>query len=175
MNRLSLEEYQKLTGRTNVDLGSPAINAAHCVLGIVGEINEFHNECAYSLDVRDVLKEAGDICWYCSELANIFEIQLKLIDLYLEDDDLEAKTFIMYESTSRISEQIKKFLAYSKELQAELISTDLSYIISAIKHELDFLGEDFENCLYLNIEKLKLRFPEDKFDKDLAIQQNDMK
>lgn len=161
---MTLNEYQKLTGRTNTDLGSPAINAAHVTLGIVGEWDEFIDECFSGHDREKVCIEGGDVCWYISELANIFNIELDWMYGEQSFETLQAQ----------IAESIKKFLAYQKPVNEELLKFNLISMIGVIKYRLNEFAIPLEDCLQMNIEKLRKRFPE-KFDAVLAMQQNDMK
>lgn len=167
---MNLQEYQQLTGRTNVNLGSPAINAAHVTLGIVGEWGEFNvalQHINFNLSKEETNKEGGDILWYTSELANVFQLKL-------EEEEFKLYRLGVEGSISEVAEMMKKFLAYSKPVDLQLLSLHLNNIVAHIAWHLEDNGFDLEQCLFDNIEKLKLRFPE-KFSAELAIQQNDMK
>jgi len=156
---MKVKEYQQLTRRTNADLGSPQINAAHCTLGIVGEWAE--KELALG---NDFLLECGDVMWYTSELANIFGIAL----------DDSPSNYPPNLAISKIAESVKKYLAYNKPIVIADLQELLNGIVWDIKYECEQFGYPFEHVLSKNIEKLRKRFPE-KFEASLAIQQNDMK
>lgn len=171
---MQLIDYQKLTSRTNTDLGSKAINAAHVTLGIIGEWEEFL-QAESSLQIKswrgedttqtkvDFKLESGDATWYISELANLFNIQL------IPEEHCGSE-----ESLGWIAENIKKFLAYNKEIDISELEKRLNSLLSTITMYLADYQITLEECLTANIDKLRLRFP-DKFDANLAIQQNDMK
>jgi len=161
---MTLKNYQQLTNRTNVDLGTKAINASHMVLGIVGEFAEFHLACQ-GMDIENIKKEGSDICWYISELANLFDLQLK------------AKECIHWPFTldimvGDITEMIKKFLAYDKAVDVNKLDEYLCHLIFYINLIFKEYEIDFEECLDLNIKKLLLRYP-DKFSQEDALAKKD--
>lgn len=159
---MQLSEYQKLTSRTNTDLGSKAINAAHCVLGIVGEWDEFIDECFSGQNREKVCLEGGDVCWYISELANIFNIELDWMYGEQPFETLQAM----------VAESIKKFLAYQKPVNEEILKFNLIGMTGNIRYRLNEFSIPLEDCLAMNIDKLQKRFPE-KFSADLALAKGD--
>jgi NTP pyrophosphatase (non-canonical NTP hydrolase) len=159
---MTLKDYQLLTSRTNTDLGSKAINAAHVTLGIVGEWEEFIDECFIGQNREKVCLEGGDVCWYISELANIFNIELDWMYGEQSFETLQAMT----------AESIKKFLAYQKPINEESLKFNLIGMIGVIKYRLNEFSIPLEDCLTMNIAKLQKRFPE-KFSAELAIAKGD--
>lgn len=151
---MNLKTYQSLTSRTNTDLGSKAINAAHVTLGIVGEWEEMCEAIG-----EDFYKEAGDVMWYISELANEFNIKLNPVN-----NLIESKSSIAW-----IAENIKKYLAYKKDIDVILLTSHLNNLVYLIK-EVD--EENFETILSENIQKLQKRFP-DKFSPEDAMAKKD--
>lgn len=171
---MQLSEYQKLTSRTNTDLGSKAINAAHVTLGIVGEYEEFedvigdasiekwrHGKITEELSTK-VKLEGGDICWYISELANTFNIELSPLDY-----DISTEECIGW-----IAETIKKYLAYNREVNVPELQKRLERILWHIHESLESYDITLEDCLDANITKLQKRFPE-KFTAELALAKGD--
>lgn len=168
---MQLSDYQKLTSRTNTDLGSPAINAAHVTLGIVGEWNEACKENISFIYGRDATKESvtheyADVMWYTSELANLFDLTLTIlpsVNLNETGDEI-----------AWIAENIKKYLAYNKNIDIDHLSDALNKITTRCQYEIKNLigGYTFEQALDMNIEKLQKRFPE-KFSAELAIAKGD--
>lgn len=164
---MNLTDYQLAVSRTMPDLGSPAINAAHYTLGIVGELEEYFQEKDKFADANCLKKEAGDYCWYIAALANLFELKLNIVS-YDDMIELPVSTNIAW-----VSENIKKYLAYSKPIiNTPLFNTYLNNIISFIYHDLIAFDLDFEEVLDMNIAKLKLRYPE-QFDAELAVKKLD--
>lgn len=151
---MNLKTYQSLTSRTNTDLGSKAINAAHVTLGIVGEWEEMTEAIGI-----DFYKEAGDVMWYISELANEFDIELKPINGSVSENS----------SIGWIAENVKKYLAYKKDIDVSLLTLHLNNLVYLIK-EVD--EEEFETILSENIQKLQKRFP-DKFSPEDAMAKKD--
>lgn len=171
---MTLKEYQLLTSRTNTDLGSKAINAAHVTLGIVGEWNEASNEFIKYTFGKDATKESvtyekSDCAWYISELANLFDI--KLVATTMTDKYEQAKSV---ENVFEIAETIKKFLAYNKTVDIDVLTNRLNNLISRIKTDIESIidGYTFEEALDMNIAKLQKRFPE-KFSAELALAKGD--
>lgn len=170
---MTLQDYQVLTSRTNTDLGSKAINAAHCTLGIVGEWNEAWDESisftrGWGATKESVTYEYTDTCWYISELANLFNLELKILpSIQLNETSKEI---------AWIAENIKKYLAYNKDINTDQLGDALNKIITRCQYEIENIigGYTFEEALQMNIDKLRKRFPE-KFDASLAVAQNDMK
>lgn len=164
---MNLTEYQKQVSRTMPDLGSPAINAAHYALGIVGEFEEYFLEKSRFEYAEDIKKEAGDCCWYVAALANVFNLPLKITDHY---DSLE---FSLPVNIGWVAENIKKYLAYDKPIiNTELFNHYLNCIITFIYNDVEEFELNFEEILDINIAKLKLRYPE-QFDAELAVKKLD--
>lgn len=147
---MNLQEYQLLTNRTNTDLGSKAINASHMVLGIVGEWEEMCQAVG-----EDFYTEAEAVMWYISELANLFDIRLES-----SYNPIEPIALIAW-----IAENVKKYLAYKKEIDIEILTQCLNGLVYTIK---DVDDNEFENILFMNIEKLQKRFP-DSFSSEMAL------
>lgn len=169
---MNLKTYQQLTGRTRADLSSKAVDAAHMALGIVGEWSE---ACEETINLKhgwsgatkeSHVKEWGDLMWYVSELANLFDIQLK----DLQNIDINEG----FKNVGWIAENVKKYLAYSKEIDLNHLEHALNIITTYAAYEVENIigGYKFEDCLSMNIDKLKKRFP-DKFDANMAIKQMD--
>lgn len=155
---MNLKTYQQLTSRTNADLGHPGVNAAHVTLGIVGETDEAfqaYKEYFLGLEIQsNVVKEFGDVLWYMSELANEFNIELKVVEFQ------KKKDIIIHRRIGWIAENIKKYLAYNKPVDVQILSDHLNNILSEIKYYLETVDYTLEECLDLNIEKLQKRYPE---------------
>lgn len=168
---MTLQEYQKLTSRTSTDLGSKAVNAAHVTLGIVGEFNESWKELINYWNGRNnatkesVTDEYNDISWYTSELANLFGIELKTEKYTLDT---------ISDSVGWLAENVKKYLAYNKEININDLQYHLNNVMSFVKYAVEDIagGYTFEEGLERNINKLQKRFPE-KFSAEMAMAKND--
>lgn len=163
---MTIEEYQLLTTRSNRNWPTAAASAAHSALGITGEFQEFWN--ADDND-QEVIKEAGDIMWYISELANVLDIKLELI-AYDENqhDEMSEDASIGY-----IAESCKKWFAYDKYPNKEVIRQHLEFLILCVSENAEeYCSLETSDLINLimqtNIDKLRARFPE-KFSAELAM------
>ena len=95
-NKLTLEEYSKLTGRTLSDCGSPIMNDLHMVLGMQTEVSEiadvYKKHIAYgkNLDLVNVKEELGDAMWYIQNMCNMNNWSLEEI-LYTNIEKLKSR------------------------------------------------------------------------------------
>lgn len=171
-----LDEYQKSAFRTNPDLGqihgltkdfSLKVNLSHMALGISSEVDEV--DAAYSTSKYDLktaqknlTDEIGDLMWYVAGWCTYQGYELKLVALQ------GTKMTAMYQAAFKLDDFAKKFLAYGKEFgeNDKPLLGDLIHSCQIICGQLEI---DFAEVLKKNIEKLKVRYPADKFDQDAAI------
>lgn len=95
-NKLTLEEYSKLTGRTLSDCGNSIMNDLHMVLGMQTEVAEiadvYKKHIAYgkNLDLVNVKEEIGDAMWYIQNMCNMNNWSLEEI-LYTNIEKLKSR------------------------------------------------------------------------------------
>jgi NTP pyrophosphatase (non-canonical NTP hydrolase) len=76
-DKITIEKYQELSKRTNVDLGSLLNNNLHMIMGISTESGEivdvFKKHLAYSkeIDYINIKEEIGDLMFYIVNMCNI--------------------------------------------------------------------------------------------------------
>lgn len=158
MNTLTIQEYQVLAKRTCISLGSLEKDLLHMRLGIFTEIGEildiFKKELAYKkpIDVINLGEEIADVAWYLVNLATFKEQQIKNVtnfQKYFEGDDwLDCLTFT------------------DINLQDEEYNID--DVLGLLEHISNVHNINFYECLYKNIEKLKVRYP-DNFSEERAL------
>jgi hypothetical protein len=174
--KLTLQEYRKLTGRTLPDLHltyqtqdsllpNNMLNNVHMVLGIVSELHEL---CVAHDDINR-MEEIGDIWWYLSNYANLNNYEI-VIDKF-ESKYVNVTQDFIYLSNILI-DNCKKELAYKKVINREEIQNCINEFASF----LHFITEKYTRYKTVevfarNINKLYARYPE-KFDEFLALEEN---
>ena len=167
---MNLKEYQQNTSRTNSNIArvmtdeqkEEYLNLCHMILGIVGETEEIQKEIVKGISDK-YAEELADRMWYVSEAANLLGLELEPVYYVCS----------VKESIGWIAENYKKHLAYGKPFNKSECHCHLNNITYGTKIAFETINYSFEEWLENNINKLKKRFPE-KFDRELAIQQNDM-
>lgn len=159
MKTLTIENYQKLAKRTCPDLGSLEKNLLHMRLGIITEVGEvldiFKKNLAYGkpIDIVNLGEELADVAWYaCNEAT-------------FRNREISLKEFISSFKYNNELEVIDVLLNFN------VFSENCNSIMFMVKSIAEFYNLNIEECLYKNIEKLKIRYP-DKFDTDLALNRN---
>lgn len=149
---MTIKQYQKESKRTCPSLGSEKLDLAHMRLGMITEIAEiadiFKKHIAYGkpIDFVHLKEEIGDVCWYIVNMATFEDEELKVFNnerpwIPTEDEEWEY--------------EIDSFLVglyYNQDCN----SVRLERIINLCRQ----WNIDFEECLDLNIAKLKTRFPQ---------------
>lgn len=143
-------EYQKKAIRTmKTDMKEDDIN-----FGIIGEFGEmtdcikkiaFHN--AYELE-ETLKKEIGDLMWYLSAYCEKMGVQLPA-----QWERLHL--FKIHDCIYEIQFNITSILMSSKSFEARIYN-----IIQSLYRICEIYNFDFYEILDLNIEKLRIRYPE---------------
>jgi len=167
---MQVKEYQKLAKRTCASLGNEQLDLSHMVLGIISEQEELLQALVNEDEVNQ-REEMADICWYLANYCTIRGYNFyKLVEKYKYEFELEhweeenVCTFDVY--TSKLADYVKKYIAYGKPIDRELEERALGGIIYSFQFE--DCNFDFDTDLERNINKLKVRFPEN-FTEDKAL------
>ena len=170
---MNFKEYQENAKRTCADLGSLQLNLSHMILGIISENEEFLNAIANG-DMVNAREEQVDQMWYISNYCTYrgYDLQELIGDpnslsFELQDFELETPTWDIF--TSKLSDYVKKFIAYGKEIDPNLEKKAIEAIVWSLT--LEDTGLNFEVDLQKNIDKLKARFPEN-FNSNDALNRN---
>lgn len=159
---MTIQEYQELSNRSCANLGLEKLNLAHMALGWHSEYAEVKS----AMDIINYGEELTDRIWYLSNYCTLRNLNMQDIIL-----DRYASRLSLEEDLSNLSDLVKKYVAYGKEID-EQYELDL---LKRIFYELLDLYRcndlNFHNCLKNNINKLKVRFPE-KFTEENAINRN---
>lgn len=156
---MTFKEYQLEAKRTCPSLGDDELDYTHMRLGIITEIAEiadiFKKHIAYKkpIDFINLKEEIGDTCWYIANMATFEEEDLKLWDgdYYKPNND---------EKWEYIINDILVGLYYNQDSNSERLD--------GINALCKYWEINLEECLELNITKLKTRFPE-KFTEEAAL------
>lgn len=70
---------------------------------------------------------------------------------------------------NEILDAYKKAFAYGKPLDVVNVGEELGDLFWYVSNLMRILGIDFEDTLQINIDKLKARYPDGRFDKDKAV------
>ncbi len=164
---LSFKEYQQQAKRTCASLGSDKLDLAHMVLGIHSEYNEYV-DAKLNEDIVNANEELADMVWYIANYATFRNYNLE----DLVDFDLPNRTISYF--TSQLQDIVKKFVAYNKEISV-LERTYLSYIFTKVIILFRANGntdDEMSQALQNNIDKLWVRFPDDGFSQEKALNRN---
>lgn len=77
MTKITIEQYQQLSKRTNAELETPLMDNLHMSLGMVTEAAEVadalkkHIAYGRELDLVNVKEEIGDLMFYVANICNI--------------------------------------------------------------------------------------------------------
>lgn len=167
---MTLKEYQKQAQRTCPSLGSLQLDLSHMVLGIMSEQEELQQAYFYQ-DWVNIGEELADKMFYIANYCTFRNFDLQ--SLY---DQREEVNFAEWEHSdslevvglSQLQDQVKKFMAYGRELNSEIEERALQLILLGITCELDVASLNMENILQNNINKLRIRYPE-KFTQEKAL------
>ena len=163
-------KYQEDAKRTCVDLGDLKLNLSHMVLGIISELEEY-NKAMVEGDMVNAREELADMCWYLANYCNFRGFDLDDIignpnSLSFDLEDWEEEVSLFFTFSSRLSDYVKKHIAYNKPLDDELEKKAIEAIAYSLTLDDNYF--DFEVDLKKNIDKLKQRYPE-KFTEENAL------
>jgi NTP pyrophosphatase (non-canonical NTP hydrolase) len=170
---MEIRDYQEKAQRTCASLGDEKLDLCHMTLGMVSE----EEEVAQAITLEDAVnlrEELADICWYVANYCTLrgyeFEDILSKSENFgaeLEAWESESSPLLIF--ISRISDYVKKYIAYNKPISRELEEKSLIGILFSVKDlEESF---NFKADLGRNIQKLEARYPE-KFTNEKAINRN---
>ena len=163
-------KYQEDAKRTSVDLGDLKLNLSHMVLGIISELEEY-NKAMVEGDMVNAREELADMCWYLANYCNFRGFDLEDIignpnSLSFDLEKWEENVPLFFTFSSRLSDYVKKYIAYNKPLDEKLEKKTIEAIAYSLTLDDNYF--DFEVDLKKNIDKLKQRYPE-KFTEENAL------
>ena len=166
---MTIEEYRKQTPLTNVELGHK-LNLAHMVIGMCSEFDELEDAINHR-DKINTKEEMGDIMWYTGNISNMLNIQTP------EIDNERLQYFPVQKNVFKLCNEIKRYIAYGKEIDNEKVTILVNKIIQGIAFQANQYQIAFPDILTRNIEKLRARFPNgftqyDSLNRNLPLERN---
>lgn len=162
---MNFQKYQREAKRTSASMGSDKLDLSHMVLGLHSEYNEFIDAMFKGDDVNSK-EELADMIWYVANYATFRNYSLET----LVDRNLSSEYHTLPYYTSHLQDLVKKFVAYNKEInrkeEVEILKHILLKIIILFRADDD---EEIFKALQNNIDKLYVRFPDDGFSEERAI------
>jgi hypothetical protein len=141
----------------------------HGILGMVGEMGEL-KLATETGKLYEILEEIGDFCWYGALVARAMQWDMSL---YLCKDNFgNYWANDMVQGVGQLAEHLKKWLMYGKPISdVQMLNAWCDAMGAAVHRAGDW--DSFENeVLKGNIDKLRLRFPE-QFTEKAAIERAD--
>lgn len=131
---------------------------AYPALGLIGELAELREAVAqcdsYTHNSRPVLKEAGDVMWYCANLAADLGVDLSTLDTHTLLSVFPSEKYI-----GDFAEKVKKLIRDGSDDKREAVLAFITLAIAAVRTTCHNFSHDFsfENVLTTNLEKLESR------------------
>lgn len=186
MAKITFKEYMEVSARTAAGHENELVNYAMGVGGESGELVDlvkkflFHR---HDIDKDKVLKEAGDVLWYATQLLRILKIEISEAELFralriihsgiplLEPRETElllmSSCMNLTKGAGVVAEVIDDYLT-DDILNKEQIKIGLDIALTNVNFIITVAGLTMEEVAEANIEKLKRRYPKG-FDPEMSI------
>lgn len=153
---MTLTEFKEKSKRTCASLGNEKLDLSHMILGMMSEFSEL-TDAIKNKDVVNIGEEIADKFFYLVNYATFrnIEIESDFNITQTEEDDLEG---LMY-NMSLLSDYVKKYVAYNKEINRELEEKALIMIVANLYNTASYFGLEVHKILQNNVDKLLVRFP----------------
>lgn len=167
---MRLHEYQKLAMRTcytsdKNNINSSKLQLMHACLGICSEVGEIAEDLN---NTKNVFQECGDVAWYCAIGLDAIGFDMENIDTSLLADDPWQEITV---HAGIACDCVKRHVFYNVDLDEDRLAQAIGCVMSCVESICSDSGNDFEDALEKNIEKLKIRY-HDKFSKEKAVNRN---
>tara|TARA_R110000764_G_scaffold20407_9_gene52472 strand:+ start:1421 stop:1963 length:543 start_codon:yes stop_codon:yes gene_type:complete len=165
---MTIQEFKTECKRTCPSLGSSKLDLSHMVMGMLTELQEL-DEALVIKDYTNIGEEIADYYWYMVNYATFRDIDISFITSLTNKYGLDSRTLVfgLYDITAKLTDAVKKHVAYNRVIdkyeEASLLNSLNIYLQGMIRKQ----GISFTHILQSNIDKLKVRFPEE-FSDDLA-------
>ncbi|MFM9535717.1 hypothetical protein [Lysinibacillus sp. IITD104] len=160
---MELNKFQELSKRTMPFGGEPKNNVEYengltnYALGLIGECAEV---LGAANDREAVLKEIGDVAHYAFGLLTFLKETYEPLANYVVDGPKEKVIEKIIILSGEISEQVKKFIYHRHELNLSKMKLALKMLIKNLIELAKFYDSTLEQICEMNIDKLKMRYPE---------------
>jgi hypothetical protein len=160
------------------------IRVNHCVIGMTGEIGELAelHLSSREFDRAQLTLEFGDLFWYMAEGMNALGFNMQTLAAnYVDVMDLRINDFKERYATAmlglsatlgRMASELQRWIYYGKydgedhtgTPKFDTFMSNMAYqfrvLLGWVRSIFSIVGLDLGNVLHLNIEKLKVRYPE---------------
>lgn len=160
---MNISDYQPIIKKTAVfPKTTDKFDAAYAALGLTGEAGELVQAVRYKEDQSVIVKEAGDVYWYITALANAYGFTLEQVipsnsvNLYFQTQ-LDAILDALLIETTKVSEMVKKTYRDAHMDQSKRlidIKLGLTLIAATVAGILNVYSCTLEECLEENYNKL---------------------
>lgn len=164
---MNLHDYQIAAERTMTADTTPADRLVNAALGLCGEATELIEQVESSWgapDLGKIIKEAGDVAWYCAQACNALGASVATLPEPTEAARRSEPDRLLHVA-GKVSDIAKKFYFHTApqdrpqflaERRAEL-SQHLADILEYVRRYLALYGVPLEFALARNIQKLLKR------------------
>lgn len=149
-----LADYQTRAVATAIYPRQYAI--AYPALGLIGELNELKQawldwEDGFTELDLSLIKEMGDVMWYCANLAADLGVSLSTLD------SLAPATMPSDKAVGIFAEKLKKLIRDESDDKREYVLAFITSVIASIRKLCDDFCFSFEDVLTTNLDKLESR------------------
>lgn len=169
---ITFNEYQKLASRTANQHEYEKVNYAMGLIGETGELIDgykkhlFHS---HEIDKGYILKEAGDVLWYTSQLTRLFDLDLskcfEALKSYQGSWIMEKRTLMvnalsLSNATGTISTLVNEHVFIGEDIDRPEMKNAFGFVLRNLFYLIYYAGLTIEQVAETNIAKLKSRYPE---------------
>lgn len=170
-----LHDYQKLALLTAPPKQDRVVEYSkdmilHGAVGMASEMHEVHNALFSETSIGDsIIPELGDVMWYMAILLSGAGLDMEDIEFYSLCDQIDEPYEDLRDNVSKVLDKAKRMIFYNAPFEGSLKSVQL--IMACIHMIAEEHDHSLEDVATLNIEKLKVRYP-DKYSDANAINRN---
>jgi len=160
---MNLNKFQELSKRTMPFGGEPKNNVEYengltnYAMGLIGECAEV---LSAANDREAILKEIGDVSHYAFGILTFLNETYEPLANYFVEGSRESIIDKIIILSGEISEQVKKFIFHRHELNSTKVILALKMLIKNLIALAEFYDSSLEQICEMNIDKLKMRYPE---------------
>lgn len=163
MNNQSIEDFRIASKRTMASLGNDKLDLCHCILGMVSELEEYVGSVKKN-NITNISEELADIKFYVVNYITFRNIKIGFTDYNNFQEGFKIKNSkVVYDilvlRISKLSDLVKKYIAYNKTINLEEESFLIGQIITYLYLLFDSHGIDMDKAMKNNVDKLLVRFP----------------
>lgn len=155
-------EYQQQAARTaGADTKPFEIHLMISTLGLCGESAELYATVKdYQIAPAEVVvKEAGDVAWYCADLSRLLQLSLEFPNTSGWSMAVTRTGGDIAVLAGLIADHVKKHVGHGHELEPQVIGGHLQTILDKLGQIGVVYGHSLPVIAKMNIEKLDRRYP----------------